>query len=52
MGKVWLLSDIFNGLMALPNLAALFLLAGQVRFPAAQGLAGQVPTSATEGRRG
>lgn len=36
MGKVWLLSDIFNGLMALPNLAALFLLTGQVRFPAGQ----------------
>lgn len=33
MGKVWLLSDILNGLMALPNLAALCLLAGQVHFP-------------------
>lgn len=33
MGKVWLLSDIFNGLMALPNLAALLLLAGEVKFP-------------------
>lgn len=33
MGNVWLLSDILNGLMALPNLTALFLLADQVRFP-------------------
>lgn len=33
MKKVWLLSDILNGLMALPNLAALCLLAGQVHFP-------------------
>lgn len=30
---VWLLSDIWNGLMAYPNLLALVLLAGQVRFP-------------------
>lgn len=35
MGKVWLASDILNGLLALPNLTALFLLAGQVKFPQA-----------------
>jgi len=34
MEKVWLFSDIVNGLLALPNLAALILLAGQVEFPA------------------
>ncbi len=33
MGNVWLLSDIFNGLMALPNLTALILLADLVEFP-------------------
>lgn len=33
MDHVWLLSDILNGLMALPNLTALFLLADQVAFP-------------------
>lgn len=33
MGSVWLISDILNGLMALPNLTALFLLAPFVRFP-------------------
>ncbi len=35
MGKVWLFSDILNGLLALPNLAALFLLAREVKFPEA-----------------
>lgn len=30
---VWLLSDIWNGLMAFPNLTALLFLAGQVRLP-------------------
>ncbi len=30
---VWELSDIINGLMALPNLAAVLLLAGQIRYP-------------------
>ena len=29
--SVWAISDIFNGLMALPNLAGLVLLSGQVR---------------------
>lgn len=33
MEKVWELSDIFNGLMAVPNLLALILLVGQVRRP-------------------
>ncbi len=33
LGNVWLLADIVNGLMALPNLMALFLLAGSVTFP-------------------
>lgn len=31
---VWALSDIFNGLMAFPNLTALIFLAGQVKAPA------------------
>ncbi len=30
--SVWLISDIFNGLMAFPNLAGLFLLRKQVKF--------------------
>ena len=30
---VWAFSDIWNGLMALPNLAALMVLSGQVIFP-------------------
>lgn len=30
---VWELSDIWNGLMALPNIAALLLLADQIRYP-------------------
>ncbi len=30
---VWELSDIVNGLMALPNIAAIWLLAGQIRYP-------------------
>ena len=30
---VWELSDLFNGLMAVPNLAALLLLSGQIRPP-------------------
>lgn len=34
---VWALSDIFNGLMAFPNLTALIFLAGQVRVPAWKG---------------
>ena len=29
METVWEVSDIFNGLMAVPNLAALVLLAGE-----------------------
>lgn len=33
MEAVWEISDIFNGLMALPNLMALILLAGQVERP-------------------
>lgn len=33
MDSVWLLSDICNGLMALPNLTALFLLIGRVKVP-------------------
>ncbi len=33
LGKVWILSDILNGLMALPNIMALFLLSGFVTFP-------------------
>lgn len=33
MEKVWEISDIFNGLMAVPNLLALILLAGQVHRP-------------------
>ena len=33
METVWEISDIFNGLMAVPNLAALVLLAGEVREP-------------------
>jgi AGCS family alanine or glycine:cation symporter len=33
LGKVWMLSDILNGLMALPNITALFLLSGFVIFP-------------------
>lgn len=33
MGGVWLFSDIINGLMALPNLIALFLLWDRVSFP-------------------
>lgn len=33
MGSAWLFSDIVNGLMALPNLTALFLLSYQVSFP-------------------
>ena len=30
---VWELSDIWNGLMAVPNVAALFLLRKQIHFP-------------------
>ena len=30
METVWEVSDIFNGLMAIPNLIALFLLSGKV----------------------
>ncbi len=30
---VWAISDIFNGLMAVPNLLALFALSGQIRAP-------------------
>lgn len=33
MGGVWLFSDIINGLLALPNLIALFLLWDRVSFP-------------------
>jgi len=33
MEKVWEISDIFNGLMAVPNLAALIFLAGTVKRP-------------------
>lgn len=33
MGGVWLFSDIVNGLLALPNLIALFLLWDKVSFP-------------------
>lgn len=33
MGGVWLFSDIVNGLLALPNLIALFLLWDRVSFP-------------------
>lgn len=33
MGSVWMISDILNGLMALPNLTALFLLTPFVHFP-------------------
>ncbi len=33
IGLVWLVSDVWNGLMAYPNLLALWLLARQVRFP-------------------
>lgn len=33
MERVWAVSDIFNGLMAVPNLAALVLLVRQVRKP-------------------
>lgn len=32
---VWELADIWNGLMALPNIAAIWLLVGQIRYPAA-----------------
>lgn len=35
--EVWELSDVFNGLMAFPNLFALFLLRGQVVFPETRG---------------
>lgn len=35
MEAVWEISDIFNGLMALPNLMALILLVGQVERPGA-----------------
>ena len=31
---VWELSDIWNGLMAIPNIAAILLLADQIRYPA------------------
>lgn len=30
---VWLISDLWNGLMAYPNLLSLWILSGQVRFP-------------------
>ena len=33
MAGVWLFSDIINGLLALPNLIALFLLWDRVSFP-------------------
>jgi len=33
METVWEISDIFNGMMAIPNLLALILLAGEVRRP-------------------
>lgn len=33
MEKVWLFSDIVNGLLAIPNLLALVILARQVEFP-------------------
>lgn len=33
MGVVWMFSDIWNGLMAYPNLLALVLLAGHIRYP-------------------
>ena len=33
METVWEISDIFNGLMAVPNLAALVLLAGEIYAP-------------------
>lgn len=33
MEAVWELSDIWNGLMALPNILAILLLAGQIRYP-------------------
>ena len=33
METVWEISDIFNGLMAVPNLAALILLAGEIHAP-------------------
>jgi len=33
METVWEVSDIFNGLMAVPNLAALVLLAGEIYAP-------------------
>ena len=33
MDAVWIFSDIWNGLMAYPNLLALVLLAGQVSYP-------------------
>jgi AGCS family alanine or glycine:cation symporter len=31
LGLLWDLADTFNGLMAVPNLIALFLMAGTVR---------------------
>ena len=37
MEAVWEISDIFNGLMALPNLMALILLVREVRRPAVKG---------------
>ena len=33
MEAVWEISDIFNGMMAVPNLLALILLVGEVRKP-------------------
>ena len=33
MEKVWMFSDIVNGLMAVPNLAALILLSREIQFP-------------------
>ena len=33
---VWELSDIWNGLMALPNIMAILLLAGRIRYPGKQ----------------
>ena len=33
VSAVWTIADIFNGLMAVPNLAALVLLAGEIYAP-------------------
>ena len=38
METVWEISDIFNGLMAAPNLAALVMLAGEIHSPGENGV--------------